>query len=71
MKTAVITLILLMAMLSLIAIIGLAALWFNGGKIVFLPGLELVIATPLLIGLLACVEVLMLGSAFLLWRMSW
>lgn len=70
MKAAIITLILLIALVSVIAIIGLAALWFGGGKIVFIPGLQIVITTRLLIALFASVAILMLGFAFLVWRAS-
>ena len=69
MKAAVIILTLLMALL-LLGIIGLAALWFGGGKTVLLPGLGIVIATPLLIALFIAVEVVLLLSASFLWRLS-
>ena len=69
MKAAVIILTLLMALL-LLGIIGLAALWFDGGKTVLLPGLGIVIATPLLIALFIAVEVVLLLSASFLWRLS-
>lgn len=65
MKPAVIILILLIALVLLLGIIGLAALWFGGGKIVLLPGLGIVIGTPLLIALLIAVEVVVLVSASL------
>ena len=71
MKAAVIIPILLLALLSFVAIIVLAGLWLNGGKIVFIPGLQIVIATPLLILVLASIEIVMLVFAFLIWRTSW
>jgi hypothetical protein len=61
---------LLIALLLLLGIIGLAALWFGGGKTILLPGLGIVIATPLLLALLIAVEVVLLFSASLLWRLS-
>lgn len=71
MKAAIMTLMLLIALVSVIAIIGLAAMWFGGGKIVFIPGLQIVISTPLLIALFAGVAILMSCFAFLVWRASW
>lgn len=71
MKAALMILLLVLGFLFLMILIGLVALWFGGGKIIFIPGLEIVIATPLLVSLLAALEVLILVSAFLLWRTSW
>lgn len=70
MKAAVIILILLTALLLLLGIIGLTALWFGGSKVIVLPGLGIVIATPLLIAFFIAVEVVVLLSASLLWRLS-
>lgn len=67
-KAAVIILILLIGLVSLIAIVVLTTLWIGGGKIVFIPGLEIVIATPVLITFFATVEIFMLGLAFFVWR---
>ena len=69
MKAAVIILILL-AFLLLLGIIGLAALWFSGGKTILLPGLGVLVAVPILIAFFIAVEVVVLFSAFLLWRLS-
>ena len=68
MKFAVIVVILLIALLLLLGIIGLAGLWFGGGKTIFLPGLHLVIATPLLIASFIALEVIVLLVALMLWR---
>jgi hypothetical protein len=70
MKTGLLILILLIASLLLLAIIGLGALWLGGSKIIVLPGLGIMIATPFIVGLLIVVEVVVLISASLLWRLS-
>lgn len=70
MKTPVLILILLIALLFLLGIIGLAALWFGGGKTILLPGLGVVIAVPILITLFIAVEIVLLLSASFLWRLS-
>ena len=70
MKSAAIIVILLIAFLLLLGIIGLAALWFGGGKTIFLPGLGVVITTSLLIALFIAVEVVLLLTASRLWRSS-
>jgi hypothetical protein len=71
MKATVIILILLIALLLLVGIIGLAALWFGGGKVILLPGLNLLISTSFLLVLFIAVEIVLLFSASLLWRLSW
>jgi hypothetical protein len=68
MKSAIIV-ILMIALLLLIGIIGFATLWFSGGKTIFLPGLGIVISTPLLITTLIVVEVVVLVIAYTLWRL--
>lgn len=70
MKAAVIILMLLIAVLLLLGIIGLAALWFGGSQIIALPGLGILITTPLLIALFVALEVVVLLSAVLLWRLA-
>jgi hypothetical protein len=70
MKAAVIILILLIAILLLLGIIGLAALWFSGGETILLPGLGVLVAVPILIAFFIAVEVVVLLSASLLWRLS-
>lgn len=69
MKAAVIILIFLIALL-LLGIIGLAALWFSGGETILLPGLGVLIAVPILLSLFIAVEIVLLLSASLLWRLS-
>ena len=69
MNAVVIILVLLIALL-LLGIIGLVALWFGGSKVILLPGLGIMIATPLLLALFIGVEVVVLLAASLLWRLS-
>jgi hypothetical protein len=70
MKAAVIILMLLIAALLLLGIIALAFLWFGGAKVIVLPGLGILIATPLLLALFVALEVVVVLSASLLWRLS-
>ena len=70
MKSAATIVILLIALLLLLGIIGLAALWFGGGKTIVLPGLGVVITTSLLIALFIAVEVVLLLIASRLWQLS-
>ncbi len=69
MNAVVIILVLLIALL-LLGIIGLVALCFGGSKVILLPGLGIMIATPLLLALFIGVEVVVLLAASLLWRLS-
>ena len=70
MKSAASIVILLIALLLLLAIIGFAALWYSGGKTIFLPGVGIVISTPLLIIIFLVVEVAVLVIASKLWQLA-
>ena len=70
MKVVVVILMLLIAVLLLLAIIALVVLWFGGAEVIALPGLGILIATPLLIALFVALEVILVLCASLLWRLS-
>ena len=62
---AILISVLVFALLLLAAIVGLLALWLRGAKTVLLPGLGIVIGTPLLLALLIGLEVIVTLSALL------
>jgi TM2 domain-containing membrane protein YozV len=69
MKSAAIVLILI-ALVLLLGILGLAALYFGDGKTILLPGLVIVIPTSLLIIIFIVVEVAVLAIAKRLWQLA-
>jgi len=51
------TLLILAAILTSILIIGFLVLWWKGVEVIVLPGLGVIIATPLIVGLLLVIEI--------------
>ena len=68
MKAIMISGAVLLAALILVAIVGAIALWFKGGKTVALPGLGIVVTTPILLSALVLANAVLGILIFLLWR---
>jgi hypothetical protein len=65
MKAAFIIVMFLITVLLLLGIIGLAVLWFRGSKVIVLPGLGILITTPLLLASFIALEVVVLLALFI------
>jgi hypothetical protein len=59
------TLLIIAAILTSVFTIGALALWWKGVKVILLPGIGLMVATPYLVLLLLIVEVLIVFVAIL------
>ena len=70
MTPIVIIFIVLFALLLLVAIIGVLAMESGGSKTILLPGLGIIVGTPVLLTLLIALEAIVLLCAAFLWRLS-
>ena len=57
MPSLLLVLLILIAAAILVALIGVLGLWMNGTDLIALPGLGLIIATPLILALLVTLEI--------------
>lgn len=68
MSNLLLTLLILIAGMVLVAIIGVLGFWMKGASSIALPGLGIIVATPLLLMLLCVVEIILVVLAAYLVR---